>query len=147
MKRIDFIKELRNSLVQTVKYAYEPFIHDDLKKVEEAADKVLGINWIPLMRDEETIPTLEIKFIEGNPIIVSNYDSNIQVTNGICPVCSNIITVTTLYSTGKCLNCEKEFNFKTKQGDLELETLPVKTNDHMIYVGFQKHKKLGGTHA
>ncbi len=147
MKRIDFLKEMGASLLQTVKYAYEPFVQDDLKRVEDVADRALGIKWLPLMREEEMEPVLEMKFVDGNPIIVSRYDTNMQVMDGICPVCSNIITVTALYSTGKCLNCEKEFNFKTKQGTLHIASLPIKVKDQTVFVGFQKHKKLGGNHA
>lgn len=147
MKRIDFLKEMSNSLLQTVKNAYEPFIRDDIERVEEVADKALGISWLPLMREDEISSTLEMRFIEGKPIIVSRNHTNMQVMSGICPVCSNIINVTALYSKGKCLNCEKEYNFSTNQGDLELDQLPIKMKDQMIYIGFQKHKKLGGLHA
>lgn len=147
MKRIDFIKEMRNSIFQTVKYAYEPFFQEDVEKVGEAADRVLGVKWLPLMNIEESAPDLEMKYIEGRPIIISRYDTNMQVMNGICPVCSNIIMVTTLYSSGKCLNCEKEYNFKAQQGNLQLESLPVKVKDNMIYLGIYKDKKQGGIYA
>jgi hypothetical protein len=147
MKRSDFLKEMGASLFQTVKYAYEPFVRDDLQKVEDVADRALGIKWMPLMKEEETEPMLEMKFLEGNPVIISRHDTNMQVMDGVCPVCSNIIVVTALYSTGKCLNCEKEFNFKTKQGELQLESFPIKVKDKTIFIGFQKHKKLGGIRA
>jgi hypothetical protein len=145
MKRMDFLKEMGASLFQTVKYAYEPFARDDLQKVEEAADRALGIKWLPLMQEDDSAPKLDTKFVDGKPVIVSNFDTNMRVMNGICPVCSNIIVVTTLYSTGKCLNCEKEYNFKTQQGDLQLEPLPIKVKDKTVFIGLQK--KLGGIHA
>lgn len=141
MRRGDFIKEMGNSLFQTVKSVYEPFLHDDLEKVEVAADRALGITWVPLMAKNEANLILETKFIEGKPIIVANQGANMQAMSGICPVCSNIIIVTVLYSTGKCLNCEKEYNFKMQQGELQLESLPIKLKDQMYYVGFQRQKK------
>lgn len=148
MKRIDFFKEMGTSFLQTVKYAYEPFIHDDLQKVEDVMDRALGVKWLPFMKEEEAAAAqLEMKFIDGRPVILSNCDSNIQVMDGICPGCLNLINVTALYSTGKCLYCEKEFNFKTKQGDLVLESLPLKTKDHVIYIGLNKQKNLGGSRA
>jgi hypothetical protein len=138
MDRKEFLKEMSSSLFQTVKNVYEPFIHDDLHKVEEVVDQTLGIKWVPLMSADDSNPKLEMKFMNGTPIIVIPDGANIHVLSGICHECSNIITVTTLYSTGKCLNCEKEYNFKTNQGDLALKTIPVKKKDHVIYIGFKE---------
>lgn len=138
MDRKEFLKEMGSSLFQTVKNVYEPFIHDDLHKVEEVVDQTLGIKWVPLMNADDSNSKLEMKFMNGTPIIVIPDVANIHVWSGICHECSNIITVTTLYSTGKCLNCEKEYNFKTKQGDLSLTTIPVKKKDHVIYIGFKE---------
>lgn len=147
MYRKEFLKELGTSLFQTMKNVYEPFIHDDLQKVEEVMDQTLGIKWVPLMSADDSSSKLEMKFINGTPIMVIRDGADIHVLSGICHECSNIITVTTLYSTGKCLNCEKEYNFKTKQGELSLKTIPVKKKDHVIYIGFDKEKKLGGFSA
>ncbi|MDP4083548.1 MAG: hypothetical protein Q8934_02925 [Bacillota bacterium] len=140
MKRGDFIKEMGNSLFQTVKSVYEPFLKEDLEKVEVVTDLALGITWLPLMTKSETSQNVEMKFVNGKPIIVSMNESNMQAMSGICPVCSNIIIVTALYSSGKCLNCEKEYNFKTNEGELQLESFPIKTKDQMYFVGFQKKR-------
>lgn len=136
MRRGDFLKELGSSLFETVKSVYEPFLKDDLEKVEDAADRVLGITWVPVMTESEFSPKVEMKFVKGKPIIMAEYGTNMQAVDGICPVCSHIITLSTLYSSGKCLNCQKEFNFKTQTGELQLKTLPIKHKDHMYYVGY-----------
>jgi hypothetical protein len=143
MRRSDFFKELGNSLFQTVK----PFIHDDLEKLEDAADRALGITWLPLLKEYEGYSELEMKFIGGKPVIVSRNGANMQAMDGVCPVCSNIIILTTLYSSGKCLNCQKEYNFKTQLGDLQLAELPIKRKEETYFIGFQRHKKQGGNHA
>lgn len=138
MNRKEFFKELGGSLFKTVRSVYEPFLSDDLEKVEKVADRALGITWFPLMREDVTSPQLEIKFIEGRPIIVSRYGLDIQARSGICPECSNLIVVSPLYSSGKCLNCEKEFNFQTQAGDLQLDSFEVKKKDQMYFVGYAK---------
>lgn len=138
MNRKEFFKEMGGSLIKTVRSVYEPFLNDDLNKVEKVADKALGIIWLPLMRVDESCSKLEIKFIEGKPIIVSQFGTNIQARKGICPECSNLIVVSTLYSTGKCLNCGKEYNFQTEQGELKLDSLEVKKKDQMYFVGYVK---------
>jgi hypothetical protein len=141
MKRGDFLKELGNSLFETVKSVYEPFIQEDIEKVGEAADRALGITWMPLMNDDEFSSDLDIKFIARKPIIISRNGTNMQAFDGVCPVCSNIIILSTLYSSGKCLNCQKEFNFKTMTGDLQLDLLPTKIKDYIYFVGLHRFKK------
>jgi len=141
MNRKDFFKEIGSSLLETVKSAAEPFIQEDLEKIETAADRALGVEWMPLMQEEELRSNLEIRYIAGRPIIVSKFRSNIQAWDGICLGCSNIITISTLYSSGKCLNCDKEFNFQTLEGTLKLDPLAVKKKDHMYFVGYRTVKK------
>ncbi|WP_251552349.1 hypothetical protein [Neobacillus muris] len=147
MKRSEFFKEMAGGLIDAIKSAYDPFLLDDLEKVETAADLILGINWVPLMNENEKISNLEMRFLIGKPIIVSKKGTEIRTMSGVCPVCSNIIILTTLYSTGKCLNCQKEINFKTNEGGLRLDPLPIKVKDHRYYVGLQSVKKQGGLHA
>ncbi|MCL6570677.1 MAG: hypothetical protein K6T88_03200 [Bacillus sp. (in: Bacteria)] len=141
MRRADFLKEVAGSFFQTVKSVYEPLLSEDIEKVEMAADRALGIFWLPFSTEYDGCTDLEMKFIFGKPVIVTRNGANMQALNGVCPVCSNIITLTTLYSTGKCLNCQKEYNFKTHLGDLELESFPVKSKGDTWYIGFQKHRK------
>jgi hypothetical protein len=143
MRRSDFLRELGNSLFETVKSVYEPFLKNDLEKVEEAADRVLGITWVPLITESEYFSELEMKFVKGMPIIMARYGTNMQAVHGICPVCSHIITLSSLYARGKCLNCQKEFNFKTHSGELQLNPLPIKRKDHTYYVGIAKAKRQG----
>ncbi|MEH7299852.1 hypothetical protein [Neobacillus drentensis] len=148
MRRGDFIKEMGSSLFQTVKSVYEPFISEDLEKVESAADRALGIRWVPVIKESEPFSELELKFIGGKPVIVVRNGTNMQAMDGVCPVCSNIIILTTLYSSGKCLNCQKEYNFKTQSGELQLASFPIKRKEDIYYIGFQKYeKKSGGSHA
>ena len=138
MKRLDFFKEMGDGLFQTVKSVYEPFIQGDLEKIEGAADRALGITWVPVMKETEMTSNLEMKFFQGKAIIFVRHETNMQAWNGICPVCSHIITLSTLYSSGKCLNCQKEFNFKSNTGELPLTSLPVKKKDQIYYIGFLK---------
>ena len=148
MRRGDFIKEMGSSLFQTVKSVYEPFISEDLEKVESAADRALGIRWVPFIKESELFSELELKFIGGKPVIVVRNGTNMQAMDGVCPVCSNIIILRTLYSSGKCLNCQKEYNFKTQSGELQLASFPIKRKEDIYYIGFQKYeKKSGGSHA
>ncbi|CAH2715532.1 hypothetical protein BACCIP111895_02716 [Neobacillus rhizosphaerae] len=147
MRRGDFFKEMGNSLFQTVKSVYEPFLSEDLEKIEVATDRVLGITWHPIMKEYEFNSDLEMKFINGKPVIVTRIGTNMQAVDGVCPVCSNIIILTTLYSTGKCLNCQNEYNFKSQSGDLQLNSYPIKLKNDTYLIGFQEYKRQGDSDA
>lgn len=147
MRRGDFLKEMAGSLFQTVKSVYEPFLSEDMEKIGNITDRALGISWLPFIKENEYFTDLEMKFIGGKPVIVTRNGANMQALDGVCPVCSNIIILTTLYSSGKCLNCQKEFNFKTQSGELHLESLPTKRKDGMHFIGIQRDKKQGEYHA
>lgn len=147
MRRGDFIKEMGSSLFQTVKSVYEPFISEDLEKVESAADRALGIRWVPVIKESEPFSELELKFIGGKPVIVVRNGTNMQAMDGVCPVCSNIIILSTLFSTGKCLNCQKEYDFKIQSGDLQLVSYPIKRKNGTYLIGIAKHRKQGESDA
>jgi hypothetical protein len=138
MKRLDFFKEMGEGFFQTVRSVYEPFIERDIEKFENASDMALGITWIPLMNVSDMNTNFEMKFFKGKAIIMVNHGTNMQAWNGICPACSHIITVSALYSCGKCLNCQKEFNFKTNTGELQLQALPLRKKDQIYQIGFVK---------
>jgi hypothetical protein len=138
MKRLEFFKAMGDSLYQTVKTVYDPCIQSDIDKLEGAADLALGVVWIPIMKEAENADCLEMKFFQGKAILLVRQKSNMQAWNGICPVCSNLITLTTLYLSGKCLNCQKEYNFKTNTGDLQLRPIPIRRKKQMIEIAHMK---------
>ncbi len=140
MNRIEFFKEIRDGFFQTVKSVYEPFFKEDLEKIERAADRALGISWFPIVNMDEQRENLEMKFVAGQPVILLHQETNMEAISGICPECSNIITITPLDSSGKCLNCEKTFSFITRKGELKLEMFPVKRKGETIFVGIKREQ-------
>jgi hypothetical protein len=142
MKRGEFLKEMAGSLFSSVKSAYEPFMAEDLEKMEEAADRALGVTWVPLMNESKLDYNLEMKFLNGIPVVIFCKGTTIQAVSGVCPECSTIIILSSQNSSGKCLNCEKEINFKTDRGDLKLESLPIKVKGHQYLLGLHKLNKI-----
>lgn len=136
MNRLDFLKEVAGSMIQTVKYVYEPFLSDDLKKIEEAADKALGITWVPIMKVGEMAGESEIHFISGKPVILYSQEGKVLAISGICPVCSNLIQVRGYDNVASCMHCEKEYHLKTGKGELAVTALQVKKKDQMYVVGY-----------
>ena len=146
MNRIEFFKEMRDGLFRTVKSVYEPFLKEDLEKFERATDSALGIMWYPVVNLYGQRENLEMKFVAGQPVILLRQGPNIEAMSGVCPKCSNLITITSLYSSGKCLNCGKIFNFTNHEERLQLETFPIRRKEETIFVGINV-SKLGDSNA
>lgn len=137
--RRDFLKEMKQGLFATLKTVYEPFVEDDLKKLEETTDRMLGIEWSFLCSDkQQQVEKLSQFYINGKPIIVIHEQGNIQAVSGVCPECSTLLHLTPLFSTCKCLNCEKEYNFQTRTGTLTFTELPITKKNNDYYVGIKK---------
>ncbi|NRD80474.1 hypothetical protein HPT25_24435 [Bacillus sp. BRMEA1] len=136
MRRIDFFREIKSSLIDTVISVYDPFIKSDIEKVEEVANLILGITWVPVLKENAPYTNLDMEFINGMPIIFFGNETNRMAMEGFCPECLHIFTVTSLYSIVKCLDCGKEYNFKTQLGDLKFKSMPLKRINKTYYVGF-----------
>lgn len=141
MNRLDFLKEVTGSIFQTMKYVYEPFLKDDLEKMDEAVDRALGITWVPVMKVDEMIIRPEVRFVSGNPIIVFSHDERLHAISGICPVCSNIIQVRMYDHMATCMNCDKDYDFKTMDGKLSVQKLQIKRKNQMYVGGFTENGK------
>lgn len=140
MNRLDFLKEMRSSLFGTVKEIYEPFVEDDLKKINQSADQLLGIHWFYVASGAESIHHLEQKYVAGKPIICFKSENEIRAYSGICPTCTNLLTISTFTKTCKCMHCDKQYDFESTSDDSKsvLTEFPVKQKSDGLYVGLKK---------
>ncbi|WP_210365062.1 hypothetical protein [Bacillus sp. REN3] len=135
MKRTEFFKEMKNGFGETLRAICSPVIEEDFEKLSLAADRAMRIRWHYLSEENDLKEGVEQRFISGQPILVLVDERNMQAISGICPVCSNLLAFTPLYATGKCLICEKEYNFGAKKGSLVYTELPTKFENGKVYVG------------
>ncbi|WP_042351919.1 hypothetical protein [Bacillus massiliigorillae] len=140
MNRLNFLKEMRASLFETVKEIYEPFVEDDLKKIDHSADQLLGICWLNLTPNSQSVKHLEQKYVAGKPILCVKDGETIRAFSGICPTCTNLLSVSTFASTCKCMHCDKDFSvqFRDEATNVTLTEYPVKQQDDGYYVGMKK---------
>lgn len=137
VKREEFFKEMTTGLIKTLKTVYEPFVEDDLKKLDKTTSRLLGIKWVYFCSVVKRLEKVNQFYINGTPIIIFQEERNMRAISGICPECSNLLTLSVLFSTCKCLNCEKGFNFLNNEGDLTLFELPLTRRNDGYYVGLK----------
>lgn len=135
MKREDFFKEMKKGFFNTLKSVYEPFIEEDLEKLEKTTDRILGVNWSFVCSEYYQFNNINQFYISGSPILITKEEGNVKAFSGICPSCSNLLHLSVLYSTCKCLNCGNDYNFQNKTGDLTLIEMPLALKTDGYYVG------------
>lgn len=138
MNRSEFLNEMSSSLGKTLKALYGPSLEEKAVRLDHAATNILRINWHYLLEIEGLKGGIEQKFFEGKPIFIISEDGNVLVVSGICPLCSNLLSISPLFATVKCLICETEYSFQTKSGNLEYTELPIKMDKGKIFLGMAR---------
>lgn len=138
MNRQDFFKELSKGLFSTIKTIYEPFIDEDIEKIDKTADVMLGIRWEFVCRKDAEFEKVNEYFINGKPIYIIQTNGNMRAISGICPSCSNLLNLSNLLLTCKCFNCSKDYNFQTDFGSLAFDELPLMEKSDGYYVGLKR---------
>ncbi|WP_071459884.1 Rieske (2Fe-2S) protein [Bacillus massilinigeriensis] len=141
MNRLNFLKEMQISLLKTAKFIYEPFLEEDTNKLEIATDRILGVEWKTVCRESEVNEGIELKFFNGFPIIIIRSEKNVRAFSGICPSCSQILMISTLYATGKCVQCEKDTDFLQGSGKLEITEYPIRLQEGYLQISFWNRTK------
>jgi nitrite reductase/ring-hydroxylating ferredoxin subunit len=135
VKREDFFKEMKFGFFKTLKNVYEPFIEDDIEKLEKTTDQVFRIKWTSVCSKDYYLEKFNQFYINGKPIFIIGEEGNMKAYSGICPSCSTLLNFSVLYSTCKCMNCGKDYNFQNKNGELILLELPLALKKDGYFVG------------
>lgn len=137
MNRQDFLKEMRKGLFSTIRTVYEPFVDEEIEKLEKTADSMLGIRWMFVCQKDTVFSKVNEYFINGKPIYMIQANGNMRALSGICPSCSNLLNLSNLLLTCKCFNCSKDYNFQTESGNLAFEELPISLKSDGYYIGLK----------
>ncbi|WP_019241707.1 MULTISPECIES: hypothetical protein [Bacillus] len=140
MKRSAFLKELKTSLFDTVKYVYEPFLEDDIKKIKKSTDRLLNIEWIHIAKNAAELMDYQQMMILKKPFFFVRVNGKMRAFSGICPTCSNLLNVSSMQKTCKCLMCEKTVHFHKNEEEDEwfLSEHSLKEEEDGIYIGIKR---------
>jgi len=136
MNRLDFLKEMKMGFLKTVSALYEPVMDEDLAKINQAADQLLGVQWTFLLKEWQGIGRIDQKFVKGQPVVVMYRDDNVYAYSGICPSCSKLIHISIQEEVCKCLYCEKQASFINEKvpDNLILTEYPLKKEKDGYYI-------------
>ena len=141
MNRLDFLKELKNSLVETVQSACSPIVEDKIEKWDRSMDVLSQLQWWHVTNQMASIPTIEQKYMNGQSLLLVHANNTIRAFDGTCPSCAHLLHVFQIDSTCKCMNCEKEFSLASSEPSC-LQEYPLKRRKDGYYVGLKKGRKV-----
>lgn len=139
MNRLEFLKELKNSLVETVQLACAPIVEDKIDKLDRSFDVLSQLQWWHVTNQIGAIKSIEQKYVDGQSLLLVHANNSIRAFNGKCPSCEHLLHVFQIDSKCKCMNCEEEFSLVSNETS-SLQEYPLKRREDGYYVGLQKRR-------
>ena len=137
MNRLEFLKEMKNSLFKTVQSACAPIVEEKIEKLDRSIDVLSQLQWRHVTNEINAKKTIETKFMDGQNILLVHADQSIHAFSGACPSCSNLLHVFQLDFACKCMHCDEHFTFTSNEIS-SLQQYPLKKREDGYYVGLNK---------
>lgn len=136
MNRAQFFSELGKGMLKTVMEIAEPFINDDLDKIDQTVDQIAGVDWVaagPLSSFKKE--GVHEVYVKGKPIVILR-TGTFQAYEKICPHCSAVPQWIAYEKRFKCFGCGSEYDIYN--GNARLKECFVKIKEDRLLIGFFK---------
>ncbi|GMB09649.1 Rieske-like 2Fe-2S protein [Thermolongibacillus altinsuensis] len=138
MNRLQFLKELRNSLVETMKEASAPLLEDEVEKMKEILFSVHRAWHLLGTYDADELKGVEVKNIHHVPVVVYVQKGNIKARKAICSHCRVMPHYVQFEHRFICLYCDREFDLASETGTLKMPLLATKKIENQWYVQLER---------
>ena len=95
LTRLDFFKEIKKDLTEAAKEFIIPIVADDIDKLDDVVDEVIGVEWFYLNNAEleEGFKFEGVKdlYINNRHIAIFFDGDNLQAVEKACPNCNGIL--------------------------------------------------------
>ncbi|MGJ7035338.1 2Fe-2S ferredoxin [Anoxybacillus eryuanensis] len=135
MNRLQFLKMMRNSFIETMKEVSAPLLEEEVEKVKK------------LFFDHRTWHTIgpcddvcdvEMKTVGRIPIVVYKHDGTLHVRKAICSHCHVMPHYIQQDHRFICLYCDREWHIFSQHGTLHMPLLPTKKEGNVWYVQIER---------
>lgn len=139
MNRRDFLRIIKEDLLQTFREVSQPFIEDNLEKVNQTLDTLLDVKWQPLpVSFPPDFRGWKDAYLNGQGVYLHADDSEVRCFSMVCSRCRMITTRLDEAKVIKCLMCERTFSLEQAAGELELEEYPVRKINSQYCLGISQ---------
>lgn len=127
MNRLQFLAELKKSLVETTKEIAFPVISEELEKLDEIVDEVAGVKWVTIVElDESLFNGIQERFIEKHLILFYSDGGKLKAFEKKCLDCNCLVQWISYEKKLECFNCEQTLDVTDDIGDLHCYRFPVR---------------------
>lgn len=137
MNRLEFLIEMKNSLLKTIQSATAPIVEDKIEQLDRSLDVLSQTQWWYLAKEAKEKKTIDVVKIDNRILLVVHHQNTIHAYAGTCETCNNLLHVIQMDNTCKCMNCDKQYSFSSNDAN-GLKEYPVKKRDDAYYVGLPK---------
>lgn len=136
MNRLQFLSELKKSLLKTTKEITFPILSEEVEKIDKVTDEFIGVKWHELKGiSPESFQDVEEHFIENKSVLLCSDGTKLTAFNKVCSECQSLVQLITYEKKIKCFTCDKSYNFELKTGDLLYKHYYIKEKDGNWFIG------------
>ncbi|MBA2878091.1 nitrite reductase/ring-hydroxylating ferredoxin subunit [Anoxybacillus kamchatkensis] len=135
MNRLQFLKMMRDSLIETMKEASAPLLEDEVEKVKKLFSNHRTWHAIGPCDD---ICDVEIKTVDRIPLVVYKHEGTLYVRKAICSHCQVMPHYIQQDHRFICLYCDREWHVFSQKGTLHMPLLPTKREGDEWYVQIER---------
>lgn len=139
LSRFEFFKEVKNDLKKTAKELFIPIIEDDIYKVDNIVDEVIGVEWYSIEDfEQEKFSGVKDIYINNQNIAIFFNGEKFKAIEKTCPDCKSILSWISYDEKFKCFNCDKEYYIKTEEKNSNLKYFTLKKQNDKWIIGLYK---------
>lgn len=135
MNRLQFLTEMKKSLLNTTKEITFPILSEEMEKVEDAADQMIGLQWYKIKINASSEDVQE-HYVNGKSILIyKTNDGELKAIQKICEKCQSLVQWLSHEQKLKCFSCENTYDCLKDDGDLTCKHYFMRNRDGSWFIG------------
>lgn len=136
MNRLQFIAEMKKSLLETTKEISTPFIEEKVTEIDHLAMKLVGLKWIKLEGiNPSSFSGVRDHFINGVSVLLFSDGIQLIAYEKKCQSCNTILNWISFEKNLKCFSCDKTYSVEDENGDLACKRYYIKEHCGEWFIG------------
>lgn len=140
--RLDFFKEIKKDLTEAAKEFIIPIVTDDIDKIDDVIDEVIGVEWFYLnsaeLEEGYKFEGVKDYYINNRHIAIFYDGDKLQAVEKSCPNCTHILNWVTSGNKFKCFSCDREYEILAAEPNPYLKYFTIKVQNGRLAIGLYK---------
>jgi len=139
LNRLQFLAEMKKSLINTTKEITFPFLDEKLEHLDSLADQIVGVIWLPLERlKPSSFSGVQEHFINSRSVLLYSDGKNLKAYGKICSSCNSLAQWIAFDEKLTCFICERSYDVVLETGDLCCKRYSTKEKAGVWFIEMEK---------